>query len=79
MELIKTETLSVWTIFDRPLDYPHGFIARKFNVKKGAVSPTKEIILGNDLEVIRNKLASQGLVAIPRSPEDNQSVVETWI
>lgn len=36
-------------------------------------------MVGPDLETIRDILMEKGLTCIPRSPEDEPQIVETWL
>lgn len=68
------DDLFIWTIFDHPLDYPSGFIARKFILDQ----PTKQTMRGSSLESVRVQLP-HGLTCIPRDKDDHPSVVESWL
>lgn len=72
--------LSMWTVYDRPADYPNDYVARRFEIG-GEPSPraTAEIMLARDLDALRAVLAHQGLTCITRSPGDDGQIVETWL
>lgn len=65
----------LWVIYDHPKDIPLWWVARLW--ENGA--PTKEHLLGNDLEFLRTRLRARGLVMIPRDPSDDPVIVEMWI
>ncbi len=67
--------IEIWTIYDRPRDYPNGFIARKFNNN----IPTKSTLTSDNLEALRDKFKEEGLSLICRDPSDANSIVESWI
>lgn len=71
--------LCSWTIYDRPRDYPDGFVARMFVGAK----PTNAAFYGRTLEEVRATLARAlpglGLCCIPRYPNDEPHIVEVWI
>jgi hypothetical protein len=67
--------LAIWTIFDHPKDYPEGFIARMFEVGEG---PTDQSVTG-DLAFIRQVFEDVGLTCIPRDPNDEPQIVESWL
>lgn len=73
--------LDLWTIYERPKDYPEGYVARRFEVGVGVHSPTNQIITADSLDEIRELLldAHPGLYRIPRSPEDEPQIVEVWV
>jgi hypothetical protein len=71
--------LTMWTIYDRPADYPDGFIARCFETGAGPEPvPTDYTIMGS-LEAIRASMERCGLYRMNRNEGDHQSVVETWL
>ena len=78
MEASARGALTMWTIYDRPKDHPHGFIARRFDVDSGATVATNHTLAG-DLDDIREILAQAGLTNIRRHPGDEPQIVETWI
>ncbi|MEE4246989.1 MAG: hypothetical protein V2I33_16370 [Kangiellaceae bacterium] len=71
--------LTLYVIFDKPVDHPHKFVLRKQHVYKGGrIEHDPEIILCDTLEEAREKVPS-GLNRLDRFPEDVGSLVETWI
>lgn len=66
--------LELWTIYDKPDDFPGGFVARKWLLDQ----PTSELLQNQTLEGIRAMLP-HGLMCLPRAPEDDPRIVETWI
>lgn len=70
--------LPAWAIYDKPVDYPEGFIARMYIATRGACSPTTTSIKAATLNDVRKQLPP-GLVNLGRSPLDDPCVVETWI
>lgn len=70
----------MWTVYDRPRDYPDKFVARRFDIGKGTVQPSDSIIVAPDLETLRNMLEFEmHLTCLARSPEDEPQIVETWL
>lgn len=72
----------MWTIYRRPRDYPHGVIARRWEIGAQAVhgpTPTDDCIVGPSVEMVREEFARRGLVCLPRSERDHPSVVESYI
>ena len=67
--------LTMWTICDRPTDYPHGIIARLHEVPGG---PTQCSIIG-ELEDLRERFRQAGMHPITRSEGDELQIIETWI
>ena len=73
-------TLFMWTVYDRPRDYPHSFVARKFAVSGvGGTLATADMIVAPDLDSIRKLMVNRGLTCITRSPDDDPKIVETWL
>jgi len=76
--------LAVWTVYDHPRDLPGHFAARRFEMHMGpgsqfAMKPTLEVVLGDDLEIVRRQLRELGLVRVARSTYDDPTIVETWL
>jgi len=70
-----SETLSLWTIYDHPTDYPNNFVARRFDLDR----PTPEHIVANSLDELRQMMMNAGLSCLTRNPEDEPHIVETWL
>ena len=73
-EAVKRGLLPMWTIYEKPLDHPEGFIARRFESNM----PTLDTLTG-ELDVIRATFERAGLFKIPRSDGDEPQIVETWV
>ncbi len=70
--------LSIYTIFNNPLDYPNKVVVRQFKIKAGKIGVTDNIVLCDSVEEARNKIP-KNLSVLMRSPNDHTSVVESWI
>jgi hypothetical protein len=70
-------TLSIWTIRYNPSDFPGKFTARRHWILPTSIA-TQEVFIGETLEEIR-KMLPKGLYRIPRSPEDDPVIIESWI
>jgi hypothetical protein len=77
-EAMKRGAVPLWTVYEKPLDHPDGFLARRFESGKGGSTPTQDTLIG-DLEAIRLTLLRAGLVKLDRSPDDEPQIVETWV
>jgi hypothetical protein len=73
-EAMKRGALSLWTIYEKPLDHPDGFLARRFEMD----APTLDTVTG-DLEHIRLIFTRAGLYRLGREPDDEPQIVETWV
>ena len=67
-----------WAVYERPLDYPDQFIARRWIIEDGEPKPTNDIFLAPTLSSLRSKLPG-GLLRIPRFKNDDKTIVEVWI
>lgn len=72
--------LAMWVVYERPKDFPEGFIARRWSVLDGGrlQASTNEVITGASLLEVRGKLP-RGLHRIHRDPRDEPQIVETWL
>ena len=69
--------LRMFTIFDRPTDYPRHFVVRAFTIAVGGPVPNDRVQLADSLDEAR-ALIPEGLACMTRSPEDDPVIVETW-
>jgi hypothetical protein len=77
-DALKRGALAIWTIYNRPKDYPDGFIARLHEAAKGKTGPTDKTIVGG-LDELRHVFYRAGLSRIHRSPGDEPPIVECWL
>jgi hypothetical protein len=70
--------MTIWTVYDHPLDAPDLFVARKWVVGKGTLTATNEMRGCNDLEGLRAMLP-RGLTRLYRHPHDDPKILEVWI
>jgi hypothetical protein len=70
---MSTEFIS-WAVFEKPLDFPDKFVARKFVWDKA----TTDFFLGDSLDEVHQQLPA-GLTCIPRLQGDPDYLVETWL
>ena len=73
------EQLTIWTIYDKPKDYPHGFIARKFLASRDSLVPTQSIMICSNIEPIQQELEANGFAKVSRDFADQPSIVESWL
>lgn len=76
---MKREAFSVWTIFEKPLDYPDQYVARRFEIAGGEPKPTSEVLTSLFLEKLREEMRARGLYCLPRNKNDEPQIVECWI
>lgn len=70
--------LSIYTVFENPKDFPGLFVVRRFDVVKGKSIATNWVHSARTLEQVR-LLIPQGTVMLARHPEDDATIVETWL
>lgn len=70
-----TYVFKIWTVYASPSDYPGLYVARLHTMQ----GPARSIITCEDLDGLRATLASMGLVCLPRSPEDDPVIIESWL
>jgi hypothetical protein len=79
-ELIMTGILSIWVVFDHPLDFPEWFIVRRqVPHADGTIEYDPRAYGFADLEKARAWLAQQGLTCLARQPKDDPAIIETWL
>ena len=71
--------LQIWTIYDRPSDYPSNYVARLSLVGAGGSQPTEHLLISTDLWALRGQLAAYGLTCLARDPNDEPHIVEVWL
>jgi hypothetical protein len=73
--------LAFWTIYERPSDYPQGFVVRRSWVVRGHLNPLPELgplQLYATLEEARASLPDD-LTCLGRQPTDDPVIVESWV
>lgn len=73
------EPLVMWTLYERPRDFPQGWIARRSRILPDLVLPDAQGYgFPCCIDCARKWLREKGLIPVPRSPDDDPSIVETW-
>lgn len=75
---MSESVLSLWTVYCRPKDWPHGYIARRFEIHPSESYPTEDTVKADTLQELRLHMP-EGMVALGRSPDDDPVIVEVWI
>lgn len=76
------EPLLMWTVYDHPLDYPNGYIARLWEVTADGGVPTGHTMQGAGdfgLHLIRRFMEQQGFACLARGDDDDPAILETWL
>lgn len=70
--------LDLFTIYERPQDYPEGYVVRRWVAHSNGFSEAREAWATDTLEHAR-QLVPDGLYKLEREPNDDPTIVETWI
>lgn len=73
-KMTETTALTLWVVYDSPIDLPGRFVARKWLNE----TPTAELLQGKTLDELRSRLPG-GLYRLDRDEADDPRIVETWI
>ena len=70
-------TLDCWVLYERPLDFPDGFIARFWR----GVTATDRVVTAETIGALRGKLRvlDPDLVVFHRAENDDPAIVEVWM
>jgi hypothetical protein len=75
----KRGALAIWTVYNRPDDYPGGYIARMSESHRSGEPIATALTLAGPLDGIRQVLAKARLIRLDRKPDDAPQVVESWL
>ena len=80
-EAAQRGVMSMWTIYDRPEDWPDGYIARRYETSEGETVMTDNNLAGGPeaLMLLRFVFEEAGLRYRPRHRDDKPEVVEMWM
>lgn len=82
-EATQAGKLSMWTIYNRPSDYPEGYIARRHETDKNGSTATNMMMKSGPtdwhLNLLRSIFNYAGLFPIQRHPDDDANIVEVWM
>jgi hypothetical protein len=74
------DELAMWTLYDRPTDFPDMYVARLFVIGPGGrPRATGRIVISDDIEGIRDGFRMAGLTRLPRQDDDDPKIVEVWL
>lgn len=77
--MITDGVLEIWAVYDHPTDFPTKFVARRWRVDAGRVTPTDGIRVANELDDLRAQLRVEGLSCVARQHDDDPKIVESWL
>ena len=79
---MNKDILNAWVLYKKPIDYPEGFIARRFIMDV----PTSDTITSKSLDILHEKVEAwfrmYGMtphLRLPRHKDDDPAILETWI
>jgi hypothetical protein len=72
------EALSMWTVYERPRDYPDQCVARRCEIGPEGVKMTNDMFVADTVDELRALLPS-GLFCMPRHATDDPVIVEVWL
>lgn len=75
---MSTSDLFIWTIYNRPLDYPDKIVARKFIIRPRGAVASDEMFVADSITEVR-ALLPRGLVSLGRQDTDDPVIVESLI
>lgn len=67
----------IWTIYDRPLDYPEHIVMRRWYVSGDKTRPGPCEIF-DTVQEARSRLPL-GLTNLRRRAEDDKTIIESWV
>lgn len=72
-------SIMVWTVYNKPSDYPDNVVARLWLFRDGGVvQPTHALIVGDTLDAVRRRIPST-FTRVERFDDDDPTIVEAWI
>jgi hypothetical protein len=71
--------LSMYTVYDRPRDFPRHIVVREFICDAGGARPKPFACLYDSLQDVRREMRARALFCMPRAPEDDPKIVEVWL
>lgn len=76
---LQPDVLDMWTVYENPSDYPGEYVARRFVVAMGRYGPTTDVVRGDTLEQLQDKLNGLGRTWMPRHHDDEAQVLGVWL
>jgi hypothetical protein len=76
---MPTMSLKLWTIYERPAEYPNLYVARESEVGGEKNAPrTKRLKFSSDLSALRKQMEQLGLTRYARDSEEQPYLLEVW-
>lgn len=72
--------MNLWVLTSRPRDHPDvEVLARRWQAEWGGLVPSTDVESYPSLAAARAAMLGRGLAPIPRAPEDDSVIIETWV
>jgi hypothetical protein len=75
-------SIAMWTIYRSPADHPGQYVVRRFMIPKAGGEPVPDpepCFIGRSLAAAREAIPLQADACLQRSPDDERSIIETWL
>lgn len=67
-----------YTVYKHPRDYPSKYVIRQWFVDASGAHPATAYVC-DSLDEARSLVEPMGLIAMPRFPNDDPSILEVWL
>lgn len=75
-------SISIYTVYKNPIDYPGKYVVREFKIVQGTAGPLasrEPLIVADSYEDIKKRMQRMQLVCVARHPEDEPQIMESWM
>jgi hypothetical protein len=73
-------TTTLWAIYDRPAEFPLGFLAREHEIRPGEYRPTGNVLRSMDLATLRRILRDEkGKQIAHHFTKTEATLLEVWM
>lgn len=79
VDVDRTTTLCIWTVYDKPSDFPTEYVARLHIVVGNAHAATTAHVRSENLDDVHETMLELGLTRMGRMEADEPQILETWI
>ena len=81
VELMPNNIIYQVVIYKGPKDYPHDYVARRWNIVPGGLDPTDEIFVAKKIVDVRSWVKENypGLCQMDPFSDDDPCIHEVWI
>lgn len=74
-------TIEMWTIYDHPLDFPDQFVARRWSVVRGSLTPipSDKYLKSASLDDLHRHFRACGYEWLPRMEDDDPVILGIYM